>query len=81
MLPITTNVLPAPQPIIEMVKCQCKTNCSTQRCSCRKSNLQCAELCSCDTEYTNNEDCNIENEDSDDDITYVHVILEHFSIN
>ncbi len=81
MLPITTNVLPAPQPIIEMVKCQCKTNCSTQRCSCRKSNLQCAELCSWDTEYTNNEDCNIENEDSDDDVTYVHVILEHFSIN
>ncbi|SMN02506.1 hypothetical protein SPONN_1209 [uncultured Candidatus Thioglobus sp.] len=30
ILPVTTKILPAPQAIIELVRCQCKTNCSTQ---------------------------------------------------
>ena len=67
MLPVTTQVLPAPQAIIELVRCQCKTNYSTQRCSCRRNDLPCTELCSCDTECANDEDCNIGNDDSDDD--------------
>ncbi len=67
MLPVTTKVLPAPQAIIELVRCQCKTDCSTQRCSCRKNNLSCTELCLCDTECTNDEDCNIGNDDDDSD--------------
>jgi hypothetical protein len=53
--PVTTKVLA----IIEMVKCQCKTNCATQRCSCRKNHLICTELCLCDTDCENDEDCNI----------------------
>ena len=68
ILPVTTKVLPAPQAIIELVRCKCKTDCSTLRCSCRKNNLPCTELCSCDTECTNDEDSNIGNDtDSDDD--------------
>lgn len=67
ILPVTTKILPAPQAIIELVRCQCKTNCSTQRCSCRKNDLTCTELCSCDTECANDEDCNITIDDSDDD--------------
>jgi len=66
MFPVTTNTLPAPQAIIELVRCKCNTNCSTQRCSCRKNNLSCTELCLCDTECENDEDCNVEN-DSDGD--------------
>jgi hypothetical protein len=66
ILPITTKVLSAPQAIIELVRCNCKTSCSTQRCSCRLNNLTCTELCLCDTECENDEDCNIENDDSDD---------------
>ena len=50
-------------------RCQCKTNCSTLRCSCRHNNVPCTELCLCDTDgqSTNDEDCNIENENSDND--------------
>ena len=61
LFPVTTLVLPAPQAIIELVRCQCKTNCSTLTCSCRHNNLPCTELCWCDTDVqcTNNEDCNI----------------------
>ena len=62
MLPVTTKVLPAPQAIIELVRCQCKTNHSTQRCSCRRNNLPCTELCLCDIECANDEDSNIVND-------------------
>jgi hypothetical protein len=31
----TTDVLPAPKSLIEMVRCQCKSNCSSHRCSCK----------------------------------------------
>ncbi len=44
LLPLTTKVLPAPQAIIELVRCQCRTNCSTQRCSCRRNNLPCLRV-------------------------------------
>ena len=65
LLPVTTLVLPAPQAIIELVRCQCKT----LRCSCRHNNLPCTELCLCDTDgqCTNDKDCNIENENTDND--------------
>ena len=53
ILPVTTKVLPAPQAVIELVRCKCKTDCSTLRCSCRKNNLPCTELCSCDTRCAN----------------------------
>ena len=56
MLPVTTTVLPAPQEIIELVKCQYKTFCFTNRCSCRYNKLPCTELCLCDTECDNVEE-------------------------
>lgn len=69
LLPVTMLDLPAPQAIIELVRCQCKTNCSTLRCSCRCNNLPCTELCLCgtDDECTNDEDFHIENDNSDYD--------------
>ena len=39
--PTTTDVLPAKKAIIEMVRCQCKTDFFWQRCSCRAKNLTC----------------------------------------
>jgi len=65
--PITTLVLPAPQDIVEMVRCQCKTDCCMLRCSCQCNNLPCTEICLCgtDSECTNNGDLNIGNNDSD----------------
>ena len=72
LLPVTTRVLPAPQAIIELVRCQCKTNCSTLKCSCRCNNLPCTELCLCDTdgECTSDEDYVFENNNSDSDDDY-----------
>ena len=44
LLPHTTDDLPAPKTIIEMVNCHCKGNCSSQRCGCISHNLACIEL-------------------------------------
>ena len=38
----------APDSLLEVVKCTCKTGCKTQRCSCLKAQLKCCDLCSCE---------------------------------
>ena len=45
----TTDDLPAPKVIIEMIKCLCKRSCSSQRHGRRADNLACIELCLCST--------------------------------
>ena len=44
---IMTDELPAPVALIELSVCSCKTNCVTNRCKCRKNNLQCTDMCKC----------------------------------
>ena len=47
-VPVMTSLPPAPEAIIQLVKCGCiKTRCSTNRCNCRKAELKCTNLCSC----------------------------------
>lgn len=38
---------PAPEAVVELVKCGCRGECSTARCSCHKNNLPCTALCKC----------------------------------
>ncbi|XP_077149149.1 uncharacterized protein LOC143810148 [Ranitomeya variabilis] len=64
--PTMTDVLPAPKAIIEMISCQCKHDCSSSRCSCRKNNLSCTDLCQCDSECMNDEDTQTKYETDDD---------------
>jgi hypothetical protein len=46
-IPTPTPLPPAPDAIIQLVKCGCKkTNCLSH-CSCRLHNLACTELCLC----------------------------------
>ena len=65
--PATTDVPPAPEPIVEMVRCQCKGNCSSNRCSCKSKNLPCTDLCLCNTQCENDADTHYNNRESDDD--------------
>ena len=65
--PTTTDVPPAPKAITEMARCQCKGNCTSNRCSCKSNNLPCTDLCMCNTHCENNENTYYENHDSDDD--------------
>ena len=53
--PVTTNILPAPQAIIEMVRCHCKGVCTSHRCSCKAKKLQCTDICACGSLCQNTE--------------------------
>ncbi|KAG1648143.1 Carbonic anhydrase [Nymphon striatum] len=61
--------LPAPQAVMELVKCGCKGRCmGKSNCSCLKNNLSCTDFCKCEDcgnikDYTREE----ETEDSDSD--------------
>ena len=48
-VPVMTKEQPAPNVVIQLVKCGCsKSKCDSARCSCRKAGLSCTELCTCD---------------------------------
>ena len=42
-VPIKTNIPAAPERLLRIVKCSCKSHCDTKRCSCRKHGLPCSE--------------------------------------
>ena len=54
---IMTDDLPAPTDVIEFVMYSCKTGCSSGRCTCKKNNVLCTEMCKGSDEWENG-DCN-----------------------
>lgn len=70
--PVMTSLPPAPEAILQLVKCGCaKDKCQTKRCQCVKAGLKCTDLCKCsdDDEMCENTlpDVFDEEEDSDDE--------------
>lgn len=67
-VPVMSTELPAPQAVLHLVKCGCRTQCRSDRCSCHRASLRCADLCLCsDEEYPCenidvNEEGDVENE-------------------
>ena len=71
-----TLLLPAPQAVIELVRCGCaKSRCSTNRRSCHKAQLSCIDLCGCsddddrcenqgDEAANDDEECEIDHSDT-----------------
>jgi hypothetical protein len=45
MMPVKTKNPPAPEKHLSSIRCICKTNCETRRCSCRKHGLECNISC------------------------------------
>ena len=45
LLPIPTDLPPAHESLLEVVRCNCSAGCSTQRCTCRKHGLDCSTAC------------------------------------
>ena len=43
--PTTTDLPPAPQELLKIVHCNCRSDCSSQRCTCRKMGLECSVAC------------------------------------
>ena len=44
---VMTDELPAPNVVIELSICSCKTKCITNRCKCNRYNLQGTDMCKC----------------------------------
>ena len=44
-LPVLTHLPPAPEAILRIIRCNCSTDCSSLKCSCRKHNLECSAAC------------------------------------
>ncbi|KAK3878633.1 hypothetical protein Pcinc_016764 [Petrolisthes cinctipes] len=44
-IPIHSDQDPAPQFLLELVRCKCKSGCSTMRCPCRRQGLDCTLAC------------------------------------
>lgn len=45
-VPVQTDLGPAPQELLKVVRCVCKSDCSSLRCTCRKHNIECSAACS-----------------------------------
>jgi len=43
--PKTMDSPVAPDSLLKLVRCQCKSNCDTQRCSCKRNELECSSAC------------------------------------
>lgn len=45
LMPIYTDKEPAPDEILHIIRCKCKTRCATSLCGCKKHGLRCVEAC------------------------------------
>ena len=45
MIQQTMDTDPAPQDLLDVIRCSCKTGCDSFRCSCRKNDLECTLAC------------------------------------
>lgn len=46
MVPFLTDKPPAPQELLQCIRCSCKTGCYSFRCTCRRNGLDCSFACS-----------------------------------
>ena len=45
VIPLRTDLPPAPDHILEVIHCNCKTGCSTLKCTSRRNGLECTFAC------------------------------------
>ncbi len=61
LYPIKTDLPAAPDSLLKIIWCKCKTNCRTLKCTCRSYNLKCTDLCTaCQRDNTCTNSANIE---------------------
>ena len=45
MAPVKTSLAPAPDQLLKIIRCNCKLNCDSKKCTCRKHGLECSNGC------------------------------------
>jgi hypothetical protein len=84
--PVVTLLKPAPECIVELVRCKCKSGRCRGNCSCRVAGMVCSEMCKCEghpdvcenADVKLNEAENIDSEGSDVDDTSLERTVEYF---
>lgn len=67
MMPILTDLPPAPQALLEFIRCKCRAGCHTMRCICRKNGMDCSMACTECRGVCSNTPMLATGSDSDDD--------------
>ena len=44
-MPVHTDLPPAPDELLRVIRCNCQSDCSSLRCTCRKHNVKCSLAC------------------------------------
>lgn len=72
-VPQTTDLEVAPMELLSKIRCNCKGDCSTKKCNCRKNQMKCSVACSmCRGSYClNSSEC--VHEDDDEDVGQIRV--------
>ena len=69
LVPVATDLPPAPDPPLQLIRCNCLSDCRIMRCTCRKNGMQCSPVgdqCK-GSAYTNSTTAlDYESEDSED---------------
>lgn len=66
VIPVMMDLPPAAEFLLQIIRCNCSSDCSTKRCSCRKNNLEWSSACGqCKGSACTN--CNMSH-DSDEDL-------------
>lgn len=45
LVPVATDLPPAPDSLLQLIRCNCLSDCRTMRCICRKNGMQCSPAC------------------------------------
>lgn len=45
LMPLKTDLKAAPDNLLNMIRCKCKQNCDSRKCTCRKNGLECSSGC------------------------------------
>ena len=65
-LPKKMTLPPAPDSLLQIIRCNCKTSCDTRRCTCRRSGLDCYIVCGECRGICSNSSPSVQEEDDDD---------------
>ena len=68
LMPTQTNLPPAPDELLRVIRCNCRTDCCTMRCTCKKHNIKCSPACgNCRGSGCMNSDSLVCDEEQDDE--------------
>ena len=84
--PRQTDLPPAPEDLLKVIRCNCKKDCSSMRCTCRKHGLECSMACghckglSCSNSLTVDELDDMDLDDVPSSSADIHISLDSASL-